>query len=71
MAQSKTRAMIKLCPFCTATFKSTVALQAHAMYTHQIGFYTCAWCTELIEAESKVREHAKTCTELLKHAVRN
>lgn len=58
------------CPFCVAAFKSSVGLQAHAVYSHRIGFYTCAWCTALIENESKIQEHAKTCTRLAKHEVK-
>lgn len=54
------------CPLCSAIFQSSVALHGHVVCSHHVGFHTCAWCATLIENESKIQEHARTCTELAK-----
>lgn len=73
MSKVRTRAMHKMCancPFCIASFKTSVALQAHAVYSHRGGFFTCAWCATLIDTELKLQEHARTCTELRQSEVK-
>lgn len=77
MAQTRIRSVQKMCdlgtfqcPFCVAAFKSSVALQAHAVYSHRVGFFTCAWCTEVIENEPEIQKHAKSCSELAKREVK-
>lgn len=72
MSLQKTRSMQKLsanCPFCAATFRSPIALQAHAVYSHRIGFLTCIWCAEIVENEKAIQQHADACTESNKQKV--
>lgn len=67
--QTECGSAIFQCPICVSSYDSSVALQAHAVYSHRVGFHVCAWCSTLVESESKIAEHAGSCTEWIKREV--